>query len=139
MIAPSGPSAPIPSVDLSSRKQTSEPVPDRPILFILSRGGGTNGLSMWRLPYLVILAYRSLISPLLPSACRFHPTCSAYGLAALRHHGLLRGGWLTIRRIARCHPWHAGGYDPVPPASSRVGDDPSPTTPSPTHGETAHG
>lgn len=73
---------------------------------------------MWRLPYFLILAYRRLVSPLLPNTCRFHPSCSVYGAEAFRVHGFLRGGWLTIRRIARCHPWHPGGLDPVPGASN---------------------
>lgn len=94
-------------------------------------------MSLWRLPYLLILAYRRLLSPLLPATCRFHPTCSAYGMEALRAHGLGRGLWLTVRRVARCHPWHPGGVDPVPPARCR-GDRALPD-PSPTHGETAHG
>ena len=91
---------------------------------------------MWRLPYLFIMFYRRLLSPLLPATCRFHPTCSAYGAEALRTHGLLRGGWMTIRRVARCHPWHPGGHDPVPPGNTTAQDG---TTPSHTHGETAHG
>ena len=70
---------------------------------------------MWRLPYLLILAYRRVISPWLPPVCRFHPTCSAYGAEAFRTHGFGRGAWLTLRRIMRCHPWHPGGVDPVPP------------------------
>lgn len=65
---------------------------------------------------LPIRAYRALISPLLPRACRFHPSCSAYSLEALERHGAWRGLWLTIRRLSRCHPFHAGGFDPVPPA-----------------------
>jgi hypothetical protein len=61
-----------------------------------------------------IRGYRRWISPALPPACRFTPTCSAYALEALERHGALRGSWLALRRIARCHPWHPGGDDPVP-------------------------
>ncbi|HWV39338.1 MAG TPA: membrane protein insertion efficiency factor YidD [Vulgatibacter sp.] len=63
--------------------------------------------------------YRALLSPLLPASCRFHPSCSAYALQALEEHGAGRGLWLTLRRIARCHPFHAGGIDPVPPSRGR--------------------
>lgn len=69
---------------------------------------------MWRIPYALIRIYQRLLSPLLPSTCRFRPTCSHYGADALRTHGLAKGLWLTVRRVARCHPWHPGGYDPVP-------------------------
>jgi len=69
---------------------------------------------MWRLPFLLILGYRYVVSPLLPSTCRFTPSCSAYGLEAYRCHGLLRGSWLVFRRVTACHPWHPGGFDPVP-------------------------
>lgn len=58
--------------------------------------------------------YQLCISPLTPPSCRFTPTCSQYALEALRKHGLLKGGWLTLRRLARCHPWGGSGYDPVP-------------------------
>ena len=62
----------------------------------------------------LVLGYRYFISPLLPAACRFHPSCSAYAEQALEEHGAFRGGWLAARRICRCGPWHPGGYDPVP-------------------------
>lgn len=69
---------------------------------------------MKQLARLPVHIYRWLISPLLPSACRFWPTCSAYALEALEKHGVLRGGWLTLRRILRCHPFGGCGCDPVP-------------------------
>jgi uncharacterized protein len=62
----------------------------------------------------LIRGYQRVISPLLPPSCRFHPSCSQYALEAVTRHGTLRGGWLAARRLARCHPFHPGGYDPVP-------------------------
>ncbi len=61
-----------------------------------------------------IKAYRYLLSPFLGNHCRFHPTCSEYAETAIRRFGPLRGTWLGIRRLGRCHPWHEGGIDPVP-------------------------
>ncbi len=77
----------------------------------------------WRSPaYLLMGVFRGwqlLASPTYGQTCRFYPSCSAYGVEAVRVHGALRGGWMTLRRIGRCHPWNPGGVDLVPP-SSRV-------------------
>ena len=64
--------------------------------------------------------YRGAISPMLPQSCRFTPSCSAYAFEALQVHGPLRGSWLTIRRLLRCHPWGGSGYDPVPPPPNKT-------------------
>ena len=64
---------------------------------------------------LPVRLYRLLLSPLLPRVCRFHPSCSAYALGALEVHGPFVGLYLTVRRLLRCHPFHPGGLDPVPP------------------------
>lgn len=63
---------------------------------------------------LAIRGYQRAISPALPKSCRFEPTCSQYSYEAVQKHGLFRGAWLTLRRLARCHPFHEPGYDPVP-------------------------
>lgn len=67
----------------------------------------------------VLRGYRYAVSPMRGSCCRFYPSCSAYAIEALEGHGLLRGGALTLRRVARCHPWHPGGFDPVPRVTPR--------------------
>lgn len=69
---------------------------------------------MARVLRLGVRAYQWGVRPLLPPACRFHPSCSHYAEEALVRHGALRGGWLAVRRVCRCGPWHPGGYDPVP-------------------------
>jgi uncharacterized protein len=74
-----------------------------------------------RILLLVVHVYRKVISPLLPPSCRFYPSCSAYAVEALRTHGAFRGGWLTLRRLLRCGPWHPGGLDPVPPPRGAAG------------------
>jgi putative membrane protein insertion efficiency factor len=67
----------------------------------------------------LIRGYKMLVSPLLPPACRFHPTCSVYAMEAIERFGVLYGGKLAIGRILRCHPFHPGGYDPVPPKDDK--------------------
>ena len=67
-----------------------------------------------RLAVVAVRGYQLVVRPLLPPACRFEPSCSEYSRQALLAHGLRRGMWLAVRRVARCHPWHEGGYDPPP-------------------------
>ncbi|HVU61039.1 MAG TPA: membrane protein insertion efficiency factor YidD [Mycobacteriales bacterium] len=67
----------------------------------------------------VLTGYQRWVSPLFVPHCRFHPSCSSYAMAAVAEYGALRGGWLALRRIGRCHPFHAGGYDPVPERMTR--------------------
>ena len=69
---------------------------------------------MKRLLLLLVQLYRSCISPPTSPHCRCYPTCSAYAMEAIERYGAWRGGWMALRRILRCHPFHAGGYDPVP-------------------------
>lgn len=69
---------------------------------------------MRRLIIGLIAIYRYTVSPLLGNNCRFYPTCSCYAQEAVGSHGVFRGGWLALKRISRCHPWHEGGIDPVP-------------------------
>ena len=69
---------------------------------------------------LLMKGYRYAISPLLGRNCRFEPSCSEYAIEALQSHGSIRGGWLSIRRVCCCHPWHSGGYDPVPPKADSL-------------------
>jgi uncharacterized protein len=71
---------------------------------------------MKRVLLALIAAYRLLLSPFLGANCRFYPTCSAYASEAIRIHGSLRGTWLAVIRLLKCHPWHPGGVDPVPPS-----------------------
>lgn len=77
-------------------------------------------LGFWKVETVKFLAlamlrfYKRFISPLLPSACRFEPTCSVYMYQAVDKYGVIKGGWMGVKRISRCHPFHPGGYDPVP-------------------------
>ena len=75
---------------------------------------------MQRLLMALVRAYRLLLSPSIGSACRFEPTCSAYSLQALAQHGAGWGSYLTLARLVRCHPWCAGGHDPVPEEAPRL-------------------
>ena len=75
---------------------------------------------MTRAALAALMVYRQFLSPLMPPACRFAPTCSQYARLALLEHGLGRGGWLALRRILRCHPFHPGGYDPPPVRAGRA-------------------
>ncbi len=80
-----------------------------------------------------IRAYRYLISPMLGPTCRFYPSCSCYAEQALQQHGAIRGSYLTVRRLLRCHPWHEGGYDPVPQLHNQINNTTHDTKPVP-HG-----
>ena len=70
----------------------------------------------------LLRAYRFVVSPMYGQVCRYYPSCSAYALEAVETHGALRGCWLAIRRLGRCHPWAAGGYDPVPSGARERGE-----------------
>jgi len=86
---------------------------------ILRPGSDLAALSRRALRLLVlspIRFYQWVISPMLPAACRYQPTCSAYAVEAITRHGVLSGGWLILQRLLRCHPWGGSGFDPVPPA-----------------------
>lgn len=78
------------------------------------------GTALRRLPGLLLVGllriYQNVISPLTPPTCRYYPSCSSYALLAVQRHGALRGTWLAVRRLGRCHPWTPGGVDDVPPA-----------------------
>lgn len=72
------------------------------------------GVSLRAIPIWLIRQYQKWLSPILGPSCRFHPTCSEYGVEAIKIHGIAIGGWLTVKRILKCHPLHPGGFDYVP-------------------------
>jgi putative membrane protein insertion efficiency factor len=71
-------------------------------------------IAMKRIAVAIVRFYQKAVSPWLPPSCRYYPTCSAYAIEAIERHGFLKGSFLSVRRILRCHPFHAGGFDPVP-------------------------
>ena len=75
---------------------------------------------MTRFVLFALRVYQRWISPAIGPRCRFAPSCSSYAVEAVEVHGICRGGWLALRRLAKCQPFHSGGYDPVPPARSHV-------------------
>lgn len=77
---------------------------------------------MTRLAVAILKGYKRFISPLLPPACRFHPTCSVYAMGCLERFGFFRGLWLTLVRLSKCHPLHPGGFDPVPDPELKAGE-----------------
>ena len=79
----------------------------------------------------LLLFYQRFVSPMTPPTCRYYPSCSAYAVGAVQQHGALVGSVLTARRLARCHPWAAGGYDPVPPRTGSASEPAPPSSPSP--------
>ena len=91
----------------------------KPVVSLLLRASSVAG----NLPKLLVMGlikvYRYCISPLMARHCRFYPTCSSYGLEALETYGFLKGSLLTVKRLLRCHPWHPGGFDPVPAPKCR--------------------
>ena len=80
---------------------------------------------MTRLLLIMLRVYKLAISPYLGNNCRFYPSCSDYAAEAIRRHGPLKGSLLSGRRLCKCHPWHAGGHDPVPPVAQHRGNQPS--------------
>jgi putative membrane protein insertion efficiency factor len=95
--------------DPEDAREAGEQTPGVPAEVEASSAGVPTRLGIW-----CVSAYREYVSPALPPSCRYRPTCSEYTLRAIRKYGLLRGGWLGIKRICRCHPFHSGGHDPVP-------------------------
>lgn len=87
--------------------------------------GGHSGVVL-RAAVFLVQSYRTMISPFRPPACRFTPTCSQYALDALQEYGLFRGTWLALVRLAKCGPWHRGGWDPIPERPEVTEGDPKP-------------
>ncbi|MUU71558.1 membrane protein insertion efficiency factor YidD [Pseudarthrobacter sp. GA104] len=101
------------------------------VVTCLRRSAAAVALFLWNLPrnilILLLKAYRKVISPLYGQVCRFFPSCSAYALEAITVHGAVKGSWLAARRLARCHPWNAGGVDHVPAGHRHWPENQTPT------------
>jgi putative membrane protein insertion efficiency factor len=101
------------------------------VVTCLQSGAVAVGLFLWNLPrnllILFLKAYRKVISPLYGQVCRFFPSCSAYALEAVTVHGTVKGSWLAVRRLSRCHPWNAGGVDHVPAGHREWAEHQTPT------------
>lgn len=91
------------------------------------RTNGTSGRGMRFALQMPIRFYRKWISPLKPPTCRFYPSCSAYALEAIEEYGPAKGSWMAVKRICKCHPFHPGGFDPVPPRDMENGEGQQPT------------
>jgi len=87
--------------------------------------GGRSSRAIVRGLIYVVKLYRTMISPLRPASCRFTPTCSQYAVDALQEFGLIRGSWLATVRLAKCGPWHRGGWDPIPEPTDAIEHDPT--------------
>jgi putative membrane protein insertion efficiency factor len=81
---------------------------------VVAPGAPVENIALKAVALFLIRLYQKLISPMLPASCRFYPSCSEYTYQAIEKYGALRGGWLGVRRVSRCHPWNPGGFDPVP-------------------------
>lgn len=99
-------------LDSNQERATSHPQDANPMSASPSAKRHNMGRRLVQAP---IHFYRKAISPLKPPTCRFYPTCSAYALEAVEVHGPAKGSWLALKRIGKCHPFHPGGFDPVPP------------------------
>jgi hypothetical protein len=106
-------------------EQPAEQPLDRPV----EQRRGPLARALLALVLAPLWVYRRVISPMTPQTCRYYPSCSAYAEQALKTHGALRGSWLALRRLGRCHPWTPGGVDHVPPARTSRGQTPASSTP----------
>lgn len=103
-----------PTASFASPSRRAEPCESPDLQGFREGSAARSGALLGAALILLVRAYRYAVSPLLGPTCRFHPSCSEYAIEALQRYGAWRGGWLAMRRLLRCHPWHPGGYDPLP-------------------------